>query len=515
MKNILSLLLFVVCLAQCGVATGQETWQRKGWHTELKDNKRVLFVENDSAWADDIENVVLYLRIDSLVLEEGVTMVPDSREHSNFSEIRFNLYRAKGLKKIGKYAFASDILRSCYTYVYFDELPEGLEYIGDHAFEGTRLRNAKVTFPKRLEHIGDHAFYAAKLESVTFSEGLKHIGRCAFQYTKLKSVTFPIGLKYIGDWAFNCEDMESVTFSQGLEHIGAGAFCNAKITSITLPKGLKYIGYYAFANNKLKSITLPEGLEHLESAFYGTNIDFIKIPKGCKYWNLSWMESLVTVELPIDAKYIPDSAFWRCKNLTNTKGDYNFVLPPNVRKVGCEAFGGCNALARRQVLLPASVDTIGANSFYDIYYHEGLDDFYLTMRCYAQKPPVVARKKEDGTWETTDALVRDNHAHKGKLYVPYGSQGEYEANEKWAYDFEIYGSIKPWIDPYPYTYTAIKDVEGNKLTVSVRGGVISVEGVDKFEVYDIFGRKMPAGRPLPAGVYLVTAGTGSEKVVVK
>lgn len=98
---------------------------------------------------------------------------------------------------------------------------------------------------------------------------------------------------------------------------------------------------------------------------------------------------------------------------------------------------------------------------------------------------------------------------KGDLYVPAESVEKYKAS-KWADEFDIYA-----LDPEDNPYTAIKDVEGNKLNVSVRGGVISVEGVDEFDVLDISGRKMPSGRPLPAGVYLVTAGTGSEKVVVK
>ena len=64
-------------------------------------------------------------------------------------------------------------------------------------------------------------------------------------------------------------------------------------------------------------------------------------------------------------------------------------------------------------------------------------------------------------------------------------------------------------------YTALEDVKGGKLEVSVREGVVSVEGVDEFDVYDISGRKMPAGRPLPAGVFVVSTPVGSESVVVR
>ncbi len=517
MKNILSFLLILVCLAQCGVAAGEKRpEQHNGWRTELVGDRLVLYVENDSAWADDIERVVSQQQIDSLVLEEGVTKVPDGRRNSyfTFSKMRYNLYRAKGLKQIGQYAFASDPYHSETAYVYFDELPEGLEYIGDHAFHGTRLSNTNVTFPKGLKHIGDYAFCSTKLESVTFSEGLKYIGDDAFFSTKLKSVALPRGVKHIGNEAFiYCKDLESITLSEGLEHIGHFAFGHSKITSITLPKGLKYIGHDAFAFTKLKSITLPDGLEHLESAFVGTNIEFIKLPKGCKYWNLSEMESLVTVEFPMDTKYIPDRAFLGCINLMNTKGDYDFVLPPKVRSIGCQAFNRCTALAKTSIYLPASVDTVGDLSFYNIKYHKGLDDYYLTMYCYAAEPPVVARKKDDGTWETTDALVMDNSV-KCKLYVANWFVDDYKADEKWAYDFNIYG-FNTQYNPYPYTYTAIRDVEDGKLKVSVRGGVVSVEGVDEFDVYDISGRMMPAERPLPAGVYVVTTDTGSERVVVK
>ena len=53
------------------------------------------------------------------------------------------------------------------------------------------------------------------------------------------------------------------------------------------------------------------------------------------------------------------------------------------------------------------------------------------------------------------------------------------------------------------------------LNIEVRNGVVSVSDADNFDVYDLSGRKMPAGRQLPAGLYVVSTPAGSKKVVVE
>lgn len=52
-------------------------------------------------------------------------------------------------------------------------------------------------------------------------------------------------------------------------------------------------------------------------------------------------------------------------------------------------------------------------------------------------------------------------------------------------------------------------------TVSVTGGVVSVDGLPDAEVYNIAGRRMPAGQRLPRGLYVVATPRGAMKAAVR
>lgn len=99
----------------------------------------------------------------------------------------------------------------------------------------------------------------------------------------------------------------------------------------------------------------------------------------------------------------------------------------------------------------------------------------------------------------------------------------------WQYQFEE--TLGPeFIAKYGYdfrgsdsTLTLYKNLNPNKLSslyVQNAERVVIAEGVTSTENWitkdvDMSGRKMPAGRALPAGVYVVSTSAGSERVVVK
>lgn len=442
MKNILLLSLITVCLAAGSVAEAQE----KGWRLA---NDGVLYVENDSAWAN-IEKYFAepyeYRRtwVEQVVVEEYATDVPDGA-FFDWGIDEVSLSQAKRLKRIGEKAFYRYSCRGKDGSMPKEfAFPDSLEYIGEYAFsragdlEFYMFEECHVTFPKSLKYIGARAFYGTGIASVTFPEGLEYIGDRAFWETRIDSVKFPDGLKRLYD-----------------------AFC-------------------------LSSAEIPEGLED----YYFSSISTVKFPQ-----NDTW---------------IPRGAFGGNKHLYRSEGqtDSTLVIPSGIRIIGQGAFYNCKAL--RHVVLPASVDTVENESFYGITHtdHTKLCDF--RMDCYAIEPPGI---RTHVPWFEDEyaqvGYVKGGNAVKADLYVPAESVEKYKASP-WAYEFDIYA-----LDPQDNPYTAIKDVEGNKLKVNVRGGVVSVEGVDKFDVYDISGRKMPTGRPLPAGVYVVATGAGSERVVVK
>lgn len=475
MKNIL-LLLFImtVSLAVGSVAEAQD----KGWRKEFHDGSYTLFIENDAAWsveswdAEDCRKVrPIFKNATSVVVEEGVTRLDGSSLCA--TGYMLDLSQAKGLKLI-EFQGAHEVSLTSSV-----ELPE-VERINACGF--IRVQGDSVALPK-VKYIGDGwnsgAFYKAKLSYISLPK-----------------------VRYIGCSTFEFAQINSILLSDCLQHIGDDAFKGCSISSILLSDSLQHIGDYAFQYCSISSILLPDSMKHIgDGAFYGSAVSSIKIPAGLEYLGDRAFEAcrnLRSVELPEGMEEIPSGLFAGCDSLCAETG--KLVLPPNVKKIGHCAFQAC--LGIKYVVLPASLDTVGESVFADHYvssagYHYSRD--YIRVDCYALDPPYGYHFRQDGYLKTW----------KGDLYVPAESVEKYK-NSPWAEDFNIYA-----LDPKDNPYTAIRDVDGNKLKVSVRGGVVSVEGVDEFDVYDMSGRKMPAGRPLPAGVYVVTTGTGSERVVVK
>lgn len=281
--------------------------------------------------------------------------------------------------------------------------------------------------------------------------------------------------------------IREIEIGEGVTDIGDFAFEGLGVTwgkcenvEVSLPKGLKHIGKSAFERSIVSSIKFKEGLETIEEyAFYNCT-------------------SLCSVEFK-SVKEIGTGAFAYCDNLGE-----KIVFPRNLEKIGVQAFYRCVSL--QYVVLPPSTKSVEWLAFGEISCRPGsyMGDFPkihdFRVDCYAPVPPA-----ESGSLEYCD----------GDLYVPSASMEDY-AKSSWCkkYDGGVYKLHELLFDE-ENPYTALEDVKGGKLEVSVREGVVSVEGVDEFDVYDISGRKMPAGRPLPAGVFVVSTPVGSESVVVR
>lgn len=88
-------------------------------------------------------------------------------------------------------------------------VPEGVQSIGDGAFDGCRGLTS-ITFSEGLQSIGDRAFCeCGKLTSIALPEGLQSIGDSAFYgCTELTSITLPMSLQSTSDSAFDwCKNL--------------------------------------------------------------------------------------------------------------------------------------------------------------------------------------------------------------------------------------------------------------------------------------------------------------------
>lgn len=123
------------------------------------------------------------------------------------------------------------------------------------------------------------------------------------------------------------------------------AFSGLDITSLSFDANtaIDTIPYYAFKEClNLITVELPENLISLEtSAFYGSNIESIKIPSGVKSLSGSVFgdcKKLSTVLLPEGLHTIGAYTFAKCSSLTS------IIIPSTVTVIGDYAFQNCTNL---------------------------------------------------------------------------------------------------------------------------------------------------------------------------
>ena len=265
-------------------------------------------------------------------------------------------------------------------------LPEGLEYIGDYAFQGCyELTN--IGFPSTLKEIEYATFRGCeKLSSVEFAEGLEYIGNHAFEDCyNLTSVTFPSTLKVIDANAFEgCSKLSDVEFPEGLKVIGYGAFYGTAIESIKIPSTVTDIVYGAFADSNITDIDMPdnvismdgntlsgtpwhetqdEGVVYAENVLYGykgtmpenTTITVKEGTLSIAGYAFDSETNLTGITFADTVGLIGKYAFYRCKGLETV------TLPASVKTIEYEAFAHCSSL--KTVVLGSGLETIEYGAF--------------------------------------------------------------------------------------------------------------------------------------------------------
>ena len=206
------------------------------------------------------------------------------------------VYLPSTVKSIGNAAF-----RDCDNYDGFTiSLPEGLERIGDYAFEYCAI--SAFNIPSSVTEIGEGAFSNCDyITDIVIPNGVKAIKSYTFSdCDRLTSVTLPNSVESIGDGAFSyCRKLETITMPSNLREIGSAAFfsCQA-LQSIEIPAKVGTIGSIAFsACTALKEITIPEGVKTIEDDTF----------HGCS--------SLARITLPSTLTAIDSGAFRDCSSL--------------------------------------------------------------------------------------------------------------------------------------------------------------------------------------------------------
>ena len=284
------------------------------------------------------------------------------------------------------------------------DLAENVESIGDGAFKGC-ARLTELRLPEGVLQIGEDAFRGIGIRELTVPASVRSMGDYAFgachDLRVLDIRPRHIGARY-GDWFKECDHVESITCCGEIEHQIRNVVpdsCKVTLTNlniragtqkingvfggcpmlrnVTIPDGVEWIDYAAFKDDTgLGSLFIPRTAESiLYSAFDGcsglTNVHSLASIRGVDFIGCVNIRSVTAPSCEFGQVFaaasqsltrlviLPDEErmVYDCGGLVALK---EVVLPDDLKKIGDEAFKGCESLA--SLSIPDSVDSVGRDT---------------------------------------------------------------------------------------------------------------------------------------------------------
>lgn len=272
-------------------------------------------------------------------------------------------------------------------------IPDGIVTLETYVFrECTSLKS--VTIPDSVTEIKKYAFYkCTTLSEVEIGNNVVTIGEAAFTFCPIDILVIPDSVKTIGDSAFN--DVNEFYIGKNVEKYGG---MPKKAKAIVDSENQYYYSdeYGALYNNE-KTLLL-----HFPSS---CELDEYDIPYGVETIGKGAFRNsqLKTINIPSSVKFIGDSAFWDCDNLTH------IIFPEGVTELGNTVLFGCYAI--EYIHLPKSLTKIGHN------FETGCGVFkFCTVSddCYAKTYVEENFGANLGFWYTKcdgHGLPEDDHIH--------------------------------------------------------------------------------------------------------
>lgn len=193
------------------------------------------------------------------------------------------------VKSIGDLAFAECDRLSTIT------IPKSVSHIGGGAFNGCEECDVSCLSPNFI--IKDHALYTKDMSKLiscftidrefVIPDGVQVIGEHAFEYEFLYRIEIPKSVVTIEQHAMTCQCLTNITIPGSVKSIKEYAFEFSDIEEVTVLEGVEAIGSKAFYYcNQLRSIKLPQSLNAIsEDAFeneYNLGPGAIYIPVGSR-----------------------------------------------------------------------------------------------------------------------------------------------------------------------------------------------------------------------------------------
>ena len=229
----------------------------------------------------------------------------------------------------------------------------GVTSIANNAFEGC-VKLASVDL-SNVTSIGSYAFSgcSALKPSVTLP-ALTAINSSAFAgCSGLTALTIPTSVLTISDYAFqNCTGLTVVTIPKQVTSLASSAFSGCTGLNLTIEEGGSF--YKDPTNSVIYTSSAKTSLVSCPSTLAGSFTVPASVTSIAKK-AFAGCNQLTDVVLPAGLVAVPDSAFLNCVGLLTVK------LNSDLQTIGVSAFQGCVKMTT--CAIPATVSSIGASAF--------------------------------------------------------------------------------------------------------------------------------------------------------
>ena len=396
------------------------------------------------------------------------------------------------------------------------------------------------TVPSGVEKIADGAFgYCESLKSIDIADSVKEIGSDAFSYSSLETVRIGAGLEKIAGY----EDGENPDFAPDAPHpfyfapIAVLTVAEAnrsfkaednvlyskdgtilyyaarkKPGDFTVPETVGTIAGYAFSLSELRSVVLPEGLQRFDRPFVFNqcvNLESVTVGAATEtidnkvFFYCPALKQVNVSEANLSYKSVEGVVYKKdeLSTLSYLPGALSeYSVPEGTRALEAGALGYYNDKLE-QLTLPSTMGQMGAPIG---YYMMSLS----TVCCKAKNPPALSTE--------SGILWVSYRPESCVLYVPTGSLAAYEKEDGY-----IWRRTFTQIQEMDFSGVGVVAEAGGFEVKDVAGGIMICGYTGAVEVYTVDGRLAAACSadgetvvPLRRGIYLVRAGSETEKVFV-
>ena len=394
------------------------------------------------------------------------------------------------------------------------KVPDGVEYIANHAFSGSPAK--EIELPDSVRTIGKAAFACCDAVSITLNEGLEIIEQDAFnRCTNLNNIVLPSTLRRLGNGAFvGCENLSNVDLPDSLVALGENAFQRSGIKKLKIPNRITTLPpCLCIGCASLEKVTLHEGITCIGGGAFGSctalrDIDLpgsiTKIMRFTSYYdNLGFVENGIRYEYMIDSYTGKLGLSVVCAE-DDEKEKAELVIPSEVRGTPVKeireyAFGGNEFLT--SIVIPSSVSYIGYCAFQNcrnlenVTFSEGLihigeGSFRNCEKLVNPKLPKSAVDVDPSAFEISSQSENEYFTtDDGLLKYRYFENEETSRKEIEIVDFPKYRSdygdifeIPEQINGIPVT--SIREFYISDIVVKLPSGITNIEGSIPYNTND-------------------------------